>query len=118
MLYVGFRAALSSVDQDLIVMSKAYKVPTFKRVTKLYIPSAAPIALKESGAALAFCVKLVASAEVLASTWKSLGGMMQEAKMYLDMPMLFALVCVTFLLGLLLETLGFFAAACVERRWK
>ena len=118
MLYVGFRAALSSVDQDLIVMSKAYKVPTFKRVTKLYIPSAAPIAIKESGAALAFCVKLVVSAEVVASTFRSSGGLMQEAKLYLDMPMLFALVCVTFLLGLFLETLGFWAAAYVERRWK
>lgn len=117
-LYAGFSAALSGVDENLIAMSKVYKVSAWKRIMKLYIPSAAPIAIKESGAALAFCVKLVVSAEVLASTWKSIGGLMQESKLYLDMPMLFALVCVTFLLGLLLETVGFWAAACVERRWK
>ena len=117
-LYAGFRAALTGVDKDLVEMSRAFKVPMKKRIFSLYIPSAAPIALKEAGAALAFAVKLVVSAEVLANTFKSLGGLMQEAKLYLDMPMLFALVCVTFLLGLLLEALGALAGKMIERRWK
>jgi NitT/TauT family transport system permease protein len=118
MLYASFHASLSQVDRKLVEMSRVYKVPTLKRVWKLFLPSAAPIALRESGAALAFCVKLVVSAEVLASTFKSLGGLMQEGKMYLDMPLLFALVCVTFLLGLLLETLGGVVATCMDRSWK
>ena len=117
-LYAGFSAALTGVDKKLVEMSRVYRVPTWRRVWRLYIPSAAPIALRESGAALSFSVKLVVSAEVLASTFKSLGGMMQEAKLYLDMPLLFALVCVTFLAGLFLETVGGLVATMVERGCK
>jgi len=58
------------------------------------------------------------SAEVLANTYKSLGGMMQESRLYLEMPTLFALVVVTFLVGILLETLGAAIATLVERRVK
>ena len=44
--------------------------------------------------------------------------MMQEAKVYLDMPLLFALVTVTFAAGLLVEALFTWAATAVERRVK
>ena len=54
----------------------------------------------------------------MANTYKSLGGMMQEARLYLEMPTLFALVVVTFLVGILLETLGAAIATLVERRVK
>ena len=118
MLYAGFGASLMGVDKRLVEMSHVYQVPIWRQIWLLYIPSAAPMALRETTAALSFCVKLVVSAEVLANTWKSLGGMMQEAKLYLDMPLLFALVCITFLTGLLLETIGGAIAAWVERSCK
>lgn len=118
MLYAGFSAALAEVDGGLLEMSRAYRVPLKKRIFDLYLPSVAPQALKTSGAAVSFAIKLVASAEVLAATWKSLGGMMQEAKIYLDMPLLFALVCVTCLTGLVLELLFAVAANVAERRVK
>ncbi|MBR2647142.1 MAG: ABC transporter permease subunit [Clostridia bacterium] len=118
MLYAGILAALFSVDEELVVMSRVYNVPWQRRVLQLFLPSAAPYVLREASAAIAFSLKLVVSAEVLANTYKSLGGMMQEARLYLEMPTLFALVVVTFLVGILLETLGAAIATLVERRVK
>lgn len=118
MLYAGVAAALSGVDNALVEMSRVYKVPLKKRILQLYLPSIAPQVLQEAGAATSFALKLVVSAEVLAATWKSLGGMLQEAKLYLDMPLLFALVCVSFLTGLLLELALSAVARAVERRVK
>lgn len=116
MLYAGIAAALSQVDRELIEMSRVYKTPLKKRIAQLYLPSAAPYVLREAGAAVSFSLKLVVSAEVLAATYKSLGGMMQEAKIYLDIPSLFALVCITAAFGATLEAVCAAAARAVERR--
>ena len=43
------------------------------------------------------------SAEVLANTYKSLGGLMQEARLYAEMPRLAALTVVAVLVGLIIE---------------
>ncbi len=118
MLYAGFLAALFSVDSDLVEMSRVYNVPTKRRIFSLYLPNSAPYALRESGAALTFSLKLVVSAEVLANTYQSVGGLMQEARLYLEMPTLFALVALTFFVGIILETLVSCLANFVERRVK
>lgn len=118
MLYTAVYTALSGVDEDLVEMSKVYNVPLKKRIVQLYLPAALPYATREAGAALSFAVKLVVSAEVLAATYNSLGGMMQEAKIYLDMPLLFALVGVTFLVGAVIELTSSIIADGVERRVK
>lgn len=114
-LYAGISAALSQVDSELIEMSRVYKVPVWRRIFGLYLPSATPYVLRESGAALSFSLKLVVSAEVLANTYKSLGGMMQEAKVVLDVPLLFALVCVAAVTGILLESAAALVSFLVER---
>lgn len=118
MLYTSFFAALSQTDEGLIEMSRVYNVPLKKRILHLYLPTVTPYAVKEGTAAFSLGLKLVASAEVLAATAKGLGGMMQEAKIYLDVPRLFALVIVTVAAGLVVELLGGICARAAERRLK
>ena len=72
----------------------------------------------ESGAALSFSLKLVVSAEVIARTAKSLGGLMDEARAYQEIPTLFALVLVTFAAAILMEGLVGLVVLGVERRVK
>ena len=117
MLYAGILAGVSSVDRRMIEASRVEGTGVFRRVYAIYLPLSAPYILKEGGAALAFAVKLVVSAEVLAYTPFSLGGMMQDARIY-ELPQLFALVGVTFLAGLLLEMLVGLFAEWVEKRVK
>ena len=103
MLYTGILAALSGLDRHLIEVSRVYGTPWYTRVVKVYLPLTSPYVLREAGGALSFALKLIVSAEVVSQTAKSLGGMMQSAKVYGELPQLFALVGVSFIVGLVLE---------------
>lgn len=117
MLYVGVLAALSGIDKRLLEISRVCGTPIWRRITRIYLPLSAPYVLREAGAAVSFALKLVISAEVLAFTARGLGGMMQEARIY-DVPQLFALVALSFVLGLLLEALMGIVAYLVEKKVK
>ncbi len=116
LLYTGILAALSGIDREIVAISRIHGTPLLRKITHIYLPLSAPYILRESGGALAFSLKLIVSAEVLASTAKSLGGMMQEAKIYQEISQLFALVFITFLMGLILELSVSLLAALVEKR--
>ncbi len=116
MLYTAILTALLGIDKQLIEAAKACGTPVRRRVTALYLPLSAPAILRESGGALSFSLKLIVSAEVLAQTAKSLGGMMQEARVYAEIPQLFALVSAAFIVGLLLELALTAVAVAVERK--
>ena len=116
MLYISVLTALSSVDRQVIEVSRVQGTSTWRKITAIYLPLSAPHILKEGAAALSFSVKLVVSAEVLASTAKSLGGMMQEARVYAEIPQLFALVMLVFIVGLVLELAVTALAVKMEKR--
>lgn len=103
LLYTGILAALSGIDRHLIEASRVCGATWYTRVWRVYLPLSSSYVLREAGGALSFALKLVVSAEVLAQTARSLGGMMQSAKVYGEIPQLFALVCVSFVAGLILE---------------
>ena len=104
MLYTGILAALSGIDKELLDIGRVYCTSAKSKIFRVYLPLSAPYILRESAAALSFSLKLVVSAEVVASTARSLGGLMEDAQGY-DLPRLFALVIVTFIVGLILELL-------------
>lgn len=115
MLFTAFFTALAGVDKQLLEMSRVYKVPLKRQIKSLYLPAMARVGAREGIAAFSLGIKLVVSAEVLAQTAKSLGGQMQEAKVYLDMPYLFALVLGVVAVGLMIELLGAWICGKVER---
>ena len=82
----------------------------------MYLPVAAPYVLKESAGALSFAVKLVVSAEIMAYTYQSLGGLLQDANVYSKTAELFAVTLLVVLTGVLLEGLGTLLANAVKRR--
>ncbi len=119
MLYTGILAGISGVDRQLVEVTRLNGTPFFRRVFKVYLPLSSPYIVREAGAGLAFSVKLIISAEILASTAKSLGGMMQEAKAYPDgLPRLFALIIVTFLIGLIVECIFSILAGIADKKVK
>jgi NitT/TauT family transport system permease protein len=116
LLYTSLSAAIAGVDRELVEMCNVFHVPKMRRIRKMYLPAVAPYFLREGAGAIAFALKLVVSAEVMANTYKSLGGLMQESKIYTDMPRLFALTLLIVCLGALLEGGGILLARAVERR--
>ncbi len=112
MLYTGVYNGLSGVDKHLVQTARVYGATPWRQITRVYLPLTAPALLREIGGGLSFSLKLVVSAEILANTAVSLGGMMQEARVYAEVARLFALVGVAFSFGLILELL--FAALATK----
>ena len=116
MLYTGVYNTLASISPKLVEMCKLYKVPLYKRIFLMYLPLSSPALLRESGAGLSFSLKLVVSAEVMVSTFISLGNMINEAGMYAMIPKAFALTILVVALGLVLELTALILASVIERR--
>ncbi|MDE7296278.1 MAG: ABC transporter permease subunit [Clostridia bacterium] len=104
-VYAAVLAALDEVHGEYGELIRAFRVSNRRAVIKLYLPLAAPPVLGQAGGIFSLGLKITVSGEVLASTYRSLGGLMQEAKMYVQMPALLALTLVTVLTGFLLEGL-------------
>ena len=102
-VYAAALAGLDEAGEEYGELMRAFRVPLGRRIAKMYLPLAAPVLLRQAGGIFSLGLKVVISGEVLASTYRSLGGMMQEAKMYLEMPRLMALTLIVLLLGFVLE---------------
>jgi len=107
MLYSLFLSALDGVGKRFGDLSKVYGFSLKDKIFKIYIPLSAPVVLGGLGAQFSLALKIMVSAEVLSYTFHSVGGLMSEAKMYLEMPTLFSLMIIVIAVGLLSE--GFFA---------
>lgn len=102
-VYAAAISALDEVDTEYGELVRAFHVGLKQRIFKLYLPLSAPPVLKQLGAIFSMGLKITVSGEVLASTYKSIGGLMQSAKMFVELPELLALTILTVLLGFLLE---------------
>lgn len=103
LMYAGIYSGVTSVDKELIAMSKAYRVGKKDMVMSLYLPSIAPTFFDISRANISLTVKLIISAEVIAQTKHSLGIMMQIARGHLETAQLLAYTLLAIILSYLLE---------------
>lgn len=113
LLYSSTLSALQGVDKATLEMCDVYRVPSRVRVRRLYLPIALPRLLSDGIAVFSFSLKLTVSAEVLAFTYRSLGGWMQEAALAAETATVAALTLFVCLVGVLVETLG---SALAKRR--
>lgn len=117
MLYTALYTALSGVDGDLKELCEAYRVPVLRRIKGLYLPKALPKTVAEGGAAASFALKITVSAEILATTAKSLGGMMQEARLLSELATLTALTLCVCAVGIVIEGLTLWISRGLEKRF-
>lgn len=103
MIYSQIIASAGGIDEGLSEMARVYNLSRRDRILKIYLPLISPNILSQTGANISLGLKVMISSEVLANTYKSLGGMMQTAKLYLEMPRLAALTIVAVVIGLILD---------------
>ncbi|MDE7182416.1 MAG: ABC transporter permease subunit [Clostridia bacterium] len=115
-IYSRLIAAIGGIDGGLSDMAKVYRIGKRDVLFKIYLPQTLPNILPQIGADISLGLKVTISAEVLASTYKSLGGLMQNARLYLDMPRLAALTVITVLIGLVID-FAFAQLARVTYKW-
>lgn len=103
MIYSQLLTSAEGIDKNLIDMAEVYNISKMNRIFKIYLPLISPDVFSQLGANFSLGLKVMISSEVLAHTYKSLGGLMQDSKAILDMPKLGALTIAAVVLGLILD---------------
>ena len=106
MMFAQFQTAFDGVDEGLIKAMKVFNLSPKQKIFKVYLPMICPPIALHTGSNLSFTIKLIISAEVMAGTFTSIGGLMQTANVYFEIPRLMALTLVAIILGLLIELLS------------
>lgn len=118
MVYSQLTDRISAVDGDLLQMAKVYGFSVKQKLGYIYFPYVVPVALEQTGNNLSFGLKLIVSAEVMASTYTAIGGMMTEAQAYINLPRIAALTLVTVLFGIAIEFLFRMISGCMFKKTK
>ena len=101
--YAQMMAAFDGTDRGLAEMARVYRVPLSARLFKIYVPQILPPVLAQAGANFSLALKVMISAEVLCSTFNSLGGLIYQANVNLNTALMFALTLTALVTGGLFE---------------
>lgn len=89
-LYAAFLQGLRSADGKLLEMARVFRMGPWNRLRGIYLPALGPYCLSACRAALGMCWKAGVAAEVIGVCSGSMGGMLYDAKVYLELDSLFA----------------------------
>ncbi len=115
-VWLNVEQGIREIDPRLREMATLYRLPFFKRLQKLYVPSVKPFFLTAAVNGLGFAWKSGVAAEVICRPDFSIGKQLQDAKIYLETPEVFAWTAVVVLLSLLLERLLLGLTVAARRR--
>ncbi|MBR5439286.1 MAG: ABC transporter permease subunit [Clostridia bacterium] len=109
---------LNTIDLKTKQMLSVYNVPLKKQVIKVYLKGYSPLFVKEITSLFSFSLKLVVSAEILASVYKSIGGDISNASIYSNVTQLFSLTLIVCLIGIAVELIGNLVSNKMEKKYK
>lgn len=89
-LYANALQGIKNADPRLKEMAKVFRIPLHRQIPGIYLPTLAPSLRSGSRVALGMCWKSGVAAEVIAVTSHSIGGMLYDAKVYLEIADLFS----------------------------
>ena len=102
-LYTNLLSGIRAADPQLLEMARVFRVPALRGIRYVYLPQVLPYYLSASGSALGVCLKSGIAAEVSGMPDGSIGEQLQQAKIYLNTPDLFAWTLVIVLVSLIFE---------------
>lgn len=100
-VYEGIGAA----DNKLLEMAKVYKVNKARQIREIYLPAAMPSVTSALSVAIGFAWKSGVAAEVIAIADGSVGGLLYDAKLFLESKDLFAITATVIIISKLSEWL-------------
>lgn len=115
-LYTNVLTGIQSADPQLMEMAQVFRLSPARRVRYLYLPQVMPYFRSGCTVALGLCWKAGIAAEVIGIPRGSIGEHLQQAKVYLDIPDLFAWTLVIVLASLAFEKLMLAALNLAARR--
>ncbi len=102
-IYTNVLDGIRATDPQLLEMAQVFQIPTARKIRYLYVPQVMPFFQSGCSVALGLCWKSGIAAEVIGMPQGSIGEKLQQAKVYLDTPDLFAWTLVIILISLLFE---------------
>lgn len=102
-VWANLHTALRSIPRPYHDLAQVYRLPLFRRIRRIYAPSALPYFLSACRSSLGLAWKAGIAAEVLALPALSIGKQLNESKLYLETTDLFAWTVVVIVLSLMLE---------------
>lgn len=111
---------LHGVDNKQKQMLNVFKVPLKSQIFNVYLKGYLPLFIKETTSLFSFSLKLIVSAEILASVYKSIGGDISNASIYSNVIELFSLTIFVCLISIIIELVGKFIFYSMEKKylWK
>lgn len=89
-LYANALQGIREADPQLLEMARVFRLSGLRRVRCIILPSLAPYLKSACHVALGLCWKAGVAAEVIGMCAGSVGGMLYDAKVYLELDALFA----------------------------
>lgn len=105
MIYENVYKGIQSCDPQLLEMAKVYHLSPLRKLRFLYLPAVLPYFSSACVNGLGFAWKSGIAAEVLGLPKLAIGRQIHDAKIYLEIPQLFAWTLMVILLSMLLEKL-------------
>ena len=113
MVWANVEQGIRQTDRGLLEMAKVYRLGGWKTFWRVRVPSVMPYFLAACTTGLGFAWKSGIAAEVICRPSDSVGNYLQEAKLYLETPSVFAWTVTVVALSVLLEQ----ALLAVARRY-
>ena len=102
-IYVNVLGGIRCVDRQLLEMAQVFRMPKIGVVRYIYVPQVMPHFYTACSVSLGMCWKAGVAAEVIGMPKGSVGERLQQAKVYLDTPDLFAWTLVIVAASLVFE---------------
>ncbi len=102
-LYENIVVGIEQSDSSLKEMTNVFHFSTYKKVRYMYVPQVYPYFRAGSMSALGLCWKAGIAAEVIGMPTGSIGEHLQQAKVYLDTPDLYAWTLTIAIISLLFQ---------------
>lgn len=103
LVYANLLQGIFRMDAKLLEMAKVFDFSCYRKIRYLYAPQVFPYLRAAFAAGLGMCWKAGTAAEVIGIPDGSIGERLQEAKIYLQMPDLFAWTVVIIAVSLFVE---------------
>ena len=115
-IYTNTLEGIDSADRQLLEMAQVFALPAGRRLRCIYLPQVMPQLRAACTVALGLCWKAGVAAEVIGMPVGSIGERLQQAKVYLNTPDLFAWTLTVVLLSLAFERLFLALLAALTAR--
>ncbi len=115
-VWANVSAGIAGTDRALLELAMVCRFPRARMLRRIYVPSVLPGFLAALRSVLGLGWKAGVAAEVLTMPGLSVGKMLMESKLYLEIPDMFAWTLVVILCSLVIEKLLIAAVARLGKR--